>query len=373
MMPDEYNYLQPPPHPYYITNGSNNNNNIPMPVPLPMPIPQQFHSPINHKSSLPSIEYNNPVPVSIIEENEKMMKINGQNVKPSPRPHPVKSSSELKNNSIPKESNLNQKPMMLRNPIITTTNYSSYINRYSSQPAIKTDNSKENDNTNINDNSSLSTIELGNVNNHPNSLTNNSNISQINPINSYNNSNIMGNMGQIIVQNHNNVTNEITINRVQPFGEFDDEEGGDVYVPLIDANKQIIYDRYRIVYAEILYSWGYLEQRAEILKFVTEQHLNVTESPPFELTIKCSHCEKDLIPNNKGFFCMRCNESKRGSICSICRLPVRGLTNFCMICNHGGHMNHIRDWFVKEKNIYCPAGCNCQCVFKNNGLIGAIP
>ena len=28
---------------------------------------------------------------------------------------------------------------------------------------------------------------------------------------------------------------------------------------------------------------------------------------------------------------------------------------------------------LKEKNIYCPAGCNCQCVFKNNGLIGALP
>jgi len=55
----------------------------------------------------------------------------------------------------------------------------------------------------------------------------------------------------------------------------------DVYIPLIDSSKQIIYDRYRIIYAEILYSWGYLEQRAEILKFVTEQHLNVTESPPF--------------------------------------------------------------------------------------------
>jgi len=41
-----------------------------------------------------------------------------------------------------------------------------------------------------------------------------------------------------------------------------------------------------------------------------------------------------------------------------------------MICNHGGHLEHIRNWFVKEKNTYCPAGCNCQCVFKNKSLIG---
>jgi Zinc-ribbon, C4HC2 type len=29
-------------------------------------------------------------------------------------------------------------------------------------------------------------------------------------------------------------------------------------------------------------------------------------------------------------------------------------------CGHGGHMSHLKAWFLKHKE--CPTGCGCQCV-----------
>ena len=42
------------------------------------------------------------------------------------------------------------------------------------------------------------------------------------------------------------------------------------YLPLLetDAQAAIIYDQYRLAYAKLLYMWGLLEARAELLKFV---------------------------------------------------------------------------------------------------------
>ncbi|KAI9097374.1 hypothetical protein DFS34DRAFT_659789 [Phlyctochytrium arcticum] len=37
----------------------------------------------------------------------------------------------------------------------------------------------------------------------------------------------------------------------------------------LDPNKTAVYDRYKLSYAEMLYQWGLLEQRAEVLKFVS--------------------------------------------------------------------------------------------------------
>lgn len=47
-------------------------------------------------------------------------------------------------------------------------------------------------------------------------------------------------------------------------------------------------------------------------------------------------------------------------ICVICRLPVRGLTNMCLRCNHGGHALHMQDWFAFNET--CPRGCGCVCI-----------
>lgn len=45
--------------------------------------------------------------------------------------------------------------------------------------------------------------------------------------------------------------------------------------------------------------------------------------------------------------------------CSVCQLVVRGQSMFCMTCGHGGHAEHLREWF--EVETACPTGCGCWC------------
>lgn len=51
--------------------------------------------------------------------------------------------------------------------------------------------------------------------------------------------------------------------------------------------------------------------------------------------------------------------SSKGLICSICRTNVYGLSTFCLSCHHGGHLEHVSDWFVN--NEICATGCGCNC------------
>eukprot|EP00736_Rhodelphis_marinus_P004061 Rmarinus@m.10966 len=46
--------------------------------------------------------------------------------------------------------------------------------------------------------------------------------------------------------------------------------------------------------------------------------------------------------------------------CVICEEPLRGLQVWCKLCGHGGHREHIVDWFRCESE--CAAGCGCKCM-----------
>ena len=47
-------------------------------------------------------------------------------------------------------------------------------------------------------------------------------------------------------------------------------------------------------------------------------------------------------------------------VCTICRLPVTGLSIVCPVCGHGGHLQHVQDWFADHHR--CPAAkCSCLC------------
>ena len=58
-----------------------------------------------------------------------------------------------------------------------------------------------------------------------------------------------------------------------------------------------------------------------------------------------------------GSFCEGCE--KRAARCAICQLPVEGMYLWCQVCSHGGHLDHVSDWFSKYKK--CPVGCGHQC------------
>jgi hypothetical protein len=56
---------------------------------------------------------------------------------------------------------------------------------------------------------------------------------------------------------------------------------------------------------------------------------------------------------------LNASKSKIPLICALCCAPTRGLTCVCALCGHGGHWEHMNDWFRTSSE--CPSGCGCTC------------
>lgn len=128
-----------------------------------------------------------------------------------------------------------------------------------------------------------------------------------------------------------------------------------------DKNKRILdpanvqqFDDFKKCYGEILYRWGLQEKRAEVLKFVScppEPHRGI------EFGVYCSHCRSEV----RGTQCAICKGFTFQ--CAICHVSVRGSSNFCLSCGHGGHTSHMLEWFSTQE--VCPTGCGCHCLLES--------
>ncbi|ORZ13986.1 WD40-repeat-containing domain protein [Absidia repens] len=77
------------------------------------------------------------------------------------------------------------------------------------------------------------------------------------------------------------------------------------------------------------------------------------------INIACNNCFKLVLGTTQGAWaCDKCHRLLNP--CSICHQTVKGLYVWCQGCNHGGHLEHMRAWFSKEKQ--CPTGCGHSCV-----------
>ena len=137
---------------------------------------------------------------------------------------------------------------------------------------------------------------------------------------------------------------------------------------LLPKCREEVRDTYIIRYAELLYSWGLFNTRAELNKHLQRNHQQddfrsqSTEEgkvEPFDVgvTLSCPKCGNEV--DSRTNYCRICRDF--AFRCSICDTAVRGLFTFCKICKHGGHLRHMVSWF--SKNSFCPTGCGCQCKF----------
>ena len=97
------------------------------------------------------------------------------------------------------------------------------------------------------------------------------------------------------------------------------------------------------------------------------------ESVSFGSTsVVCYYCNKPFVGDemswNSGITGLICRCPNRGChkplpACCVCLEPINvapTATVFCTTCRHGGHKDHLVDWFRTSDE--CPiAGCNCQC------------
>lgn len=133
-----------------------------------------------------------------------------------------------------------------------------------------------------------------------------------------------------------------------------EREQHDMNKRLLDPANTLQFDDFKKCYGEILYRWGLREKRADVLKFAScppEPHKGI------EFGVYCCHCRTQA----RGTQCAVC---KRLTFqCAICHVAVRGSSNFCLSCGHGGHTSHMMDWFRRQDE--CPAGCGCHCLLQS--------
>ena len=74
--------------------------------------------------------------------------------------------------------------------------------------------------------------------------------------------------------------------------------------------------------------------------------------------LMCGECGRGSEAGDEGCYCSSCGSGM--SACSVCELLVRGLYVWCQGCGHGGHADHMADWFSTSR--VCPTGCMHRCV-----------
>ncbi|KAG7093686.1 hypothetical protein E1B28_007344 [Marasmius oreades] len=109
------------------------------------------------------------------------------------------------------------------------------------------------------------------------------------------------------------------------------------------------------VYADVLLRWQLPHKRLELLKAVSDSALRDSSEHSIGLDRTCPVCATHSVP--KATLCPFCGNSFGVSVCSICRLSVKGLSINCMRCLH---TSHIACW-KKLRTSICPSGCGCRC------------
>eukprot|EP00794_Sanderia_malayensis_P011054 gene11054-12220_t len=111
-------------------------------------------------------------------------------------------------------------------------------------------------------------------------------------------------------------------------------------------------------YLELLNRFRLWTIAAKIIKLSNLPNISSLNQDSTTINTICAGCNKPM-PTSSGWFCKRC--MKNAAPCSICHLPVKGLYVWCQGCGHGGHLVHVQEWMVKNRE--CPAGCGHRCVF----------
>ncbi|KAJ6537274.1 hypothetical protein DFH09DRAFT_1369220 [Mycena vulgaris] len=124
------------------------------------------------------------------------------------------------------------------------------------------------------------------------------------------------------------------------------------------AEKMVEFLNHVHIYADVLFSWQLYHKRLELLKSVSH-HDTVVDVAQHGIGLmrSCAKC-KEVIEQGKTV-CPNptCSRPCGMPQCTVCRLPVRGLSRSCLRCLH---VTHISCWKRIDVPI-CPSGCGCLC------------
>lgn len=154
--------------------------------------------------------------------------------------------------------------------------------------------------------------------------------------------------------------------------EFDDEFSP-VAKNLVDPLYAGRLCSYRAYYANMLFTWGLLSQRLEMLKYngrdmatsaLSSSSFAKKMSPPRRAeslagSIGCQSCAGKI--NYETLACDRCGSHGGRLRCSYCACFIKGRFTACGKCEHAGHVDCLTAWFTGPDQP-CPKGCGCFCL-----------
>ncbi|KAF8209638.1 hypothetical protein K438DRAFT_1711879 [Mycena galopus ATCC 62051] len=110
------------------------------------------------------------------------------------------------------------------------------------------------------------------------------------------------------------------------------------------------------IYADMLFSWQLFHKRLELLKSVNYANI-VADSGQHSIGMirSCTTCG-EMVEEGKNA-CRNCSRPCGMPHCTVCRLPVKGLSRSCLRCFH---VTHISCWRRLDVPL-CPSGCGCLC------------
>lgn len=126
------------------------------------------------------------------------------------------------------------------------------------------------------------------------------------------------------------------------------------------SKKDIYYDEYKKTYMDVLDNLGLLDQQASVKKFLKHQTQR-SSAFVFKFIVGCFKCKEPV----KDGYCLQCQQYNLK--CSLCNSTVRGVAHVCLKCGHGGHANHLIEWFNQES--LCAVNCGCCCLFETMSIL----
>uniref|UniRef100_UPI00398EAD0D GATOR2 complex protein WDR24-like n=1 Tax=Pristiophorus japonicus TaxID=55135 RepID=UPI00398EAD0D len=129
---------------------------------------------------------------------------------------------------------------------------------------------------------------------------------------------------------------------------------GDRIKKEIDEQTQ---EHWYMSYIDLLQRFRLWNVANEVIKLSTCRSINCLNQASTTLHVNCNNCKRPM--NTRGWMCERC---RRGaSTCAVCHHAVKGLFVWCQGCTHGGHLQHVMDWF--QHHSHCPTGCGHLCEY----------
>ncbi|KAL1463761.1 hypothetical protein WDU94_015483, partial [Cyamophila willieti] len=119
---------------------------------------------------------------------------------------------------------------------------------------------------------------------------------------------------------------------------------------------EVVQEQWLLSYLDLLGRFQLWNVASEVIQLSWLSSVHELNQQSTTYHTYCGKCKHALVKH--GSYCQRCR-STENSKCSICHLPVKGVYSWCQGCSHGGHINHMQEWFIK--NNVCPTGCGHYC------------